>query len=257
VWLTKPTSEEDTVSTSTSTTTTTEPGPDPRLSHDGHHPSPAPRNRAWAFAGAAAGVAGIVGIQASLAIDAVYNKAYAGSSDRITDRLGDFVPQLLTLHVAMMLAAVLLLVFGAGLRRRLRAQGPADSLLPDLAAGGLLLTSVAALMGSGFTTEIVFGVTDKEVQLDPEFGAVVAHWIGTIPWLWVGAGVTGVAIAVAALRHAAAPRWIGWAAAVLGGLTLILGISPLQYMAGFTGPVLVLVLGLGFAFGDRRTRAVG
>jgi hypothetical protein len=25
-------------------------------------------------------------------------------------------------------------------------------------------------------------------------------------------------------------------------------------MAGFTGPVLVLVLGLGFAFGDRRGR---
>jgi hypothetical protein len=63
--------------------------------------------------------------------------------------------------------------------------------------------------------------------------------------------VTGVAVAVAALRHAAAPRWIGWVAAVLGGITLLFGMSPLEYMAGFTGPVLVMVLGLGFAFGDR------
>jgi len=41
---------------------------------------------------------------------------------------------------------------------------------------------------------------------------------------------------------------------VLGGITLLFGLSPLQYMAGFTGPVLVLVVGLGFGFGDRRFR---
>lgn len=211
--------------------------------------------RAWAFVGAVAGLAGIVGIQASLKIDAVYNEKYSGDADKITDRLGDFVPQILTLHFAMMIAAVLMLVFAAGLRRRLKAQAPVGSLLPEVASGGLMLTSVAALMGAGFTTEIVFGLESGDVALDPEFAAVVGHWLGTIPWLWVGAGVTGVAVAIAALRHAAAPRWIGWIAAVLGGITLLLGISPLQYMAGFTGPVLVFLLGLGFAFGDRRARA--
>ena len=36
--------------------------------------------------------------------------------------------------------------------------------------------------------------------------------------------------------------------------SLLLGLSPLQYMAGFSGPVLVLLLGLGFAFGDRGRR---
>lgn len=211
-------------------------------------------SRAWAYVGAVAGLAGVVGIQASLQIDAVYNKKYAGDADLILDRLGDYVPQLLVLHFAMTGAALLLLVFAAGLRRRLRAQAPAGSLLPDVAAGGLLLTAVAALMGAGFTTEIVFGVTDDTVAIDAEFAAVVGHWIGTIPWLWVGAGLTGVAVAVAAIRHAAAPPWLGWVSAVLGGITLLIGLSPLQYMAGFTGPVLVLVLGLGFAFGDRQQR---
>ena len=210
--------------------------------------------RTWAFVGAAAGLAGVVAIQASSTIDAVYDEKYAGDAVAITDRLGDLVPSLLVLHFGTMTAAVLLLVFAAGLRRRLEAQAPTGSLLPSVAAGGLLLTSAAALMGGAFTTEIVFGVQDADNVIDPEFGAIVGHWTGTVPWLWIGAGVTGVAIAVAALRHRAAPRWIGWVSAVLGGITLLFGLSPLQYMAGFTGPVLVLVLGLGFALGDRRFR---
>ena len=80
------------------------------------------------------------------------------------------------------------------------------------------------------------------------------HWIGTIPWLWVGAGVTGVAVAVAAIRHGAAARWVGWVGLVLGGLTLLLGVSPLQYMAGMTGPVWLVVTALGLALGDRTSR---
>jgi hypothetical protein len=40
--------------------------------------------------------------------------------------------------------------------------------------------------------------------------------------------------------------------AVLGGLTLIAGVSPLQYMAGFTGPLWLLVVALGFTLGGRR-----
>jgi hypothetical protein len=215
---------------------------------------PPTSSRAWALAGVVAGVAGIVGIQGSLGIDAVYDEKYQGDADKIADRLGDLVPQLLVLHFGMVLSALLLLVFAAGLRRRLKAQAPVGSLLPDVAVGGLMLTSVAALLGAGFTTEIVFGVTDDEIALDPEFAAIVAHWVGTIPWLWVGAGAAGVAVAAAALRHAAAPRWIGWVSAVLGGLTLLAGISPLQYMAGFTGPLLVLLLGIGFGFGDRHAR---
>lgn len=213
---------------------------------------PRPRPTAWAHAGAAAGLAGAIGIWGSLQVDAVYAEEYAGDAERIADRLGDFVPQLLVLHFGMVAAAVLLLVFAAGLRRRLADRLPAYSLLPGIAAGGLALTATVAVLGAGFTTEIVFGVTDDRDILDPEFAAVVGHWVGTVPWLWLGAGLTGVCVAVAALRHGAAPRWIGLGAAVLGGLTLLLGMSPLQYMAGFTGPVLVLALGAAFAFGDRQ-----
>jgi hypothetical protein len=211
-------------------------------------------SRAWAFAGVLGGLTGLVGIQASMSITAVYDEKNLGDAAKVTEALGDFVPNILVFHVATMVAAVVLVVFAAGLRRRLKAQAPVGSLLPDVAAAGLTLVSVAALMGTGLNTEFVFALTDDSAKLVPEVGSVYGHWIGTIPWLWVGAGITGLALAVAAIRHAAAPRWIGWVCAVLGGLTLLLGISPLQYMAGMTGPILVLVAALGFAFGDRAGR---
>jgi hypothetical protein len=227
--------------------------------HDDQTTVPAPRrpvstSRAWAAVGVAAAVSGIVGIGASMASDAVYAEPATGDPAAIVDRLGDQVPQLLVFHVATMASALLLLVFAAGLRRRLDAQAPAGSLLPAVAASGLGLVSVAGLIGTGLNTEFIFGVSDPDAKLVPEAAVVFGHWVGTIPWLWVGAGVTALAVAVAALRHAAAPRWIGWVSAVLGVITVGFGISPLQYMAGMTGPIWLLVASLGFTLGDRAPR---
>ncbi|MGO4255273.1 hypothetical protein [Marmoricola sp. RAF53] len=207
--------------------------------------------RGWARAGALAGLTGLIGIGASTAVDAVYDAKIAGDAPAIVEKLADQTAPLLVMHTAILLATVLMIPFAAGVKRRLAAQTPAGSLLPDVAAFGLVLVSVAGLMGTALDTEFIFGVNDPDAHLVPEVGVLYGHWVGTVPWLWVGAGVAGVAIAIAALRLGAAPRWIGWVGAVLGGLTLLFGISPLQYMAGFTGPLLVLLLGLGFAFGDR------
>jgi hypothetical protein len=114
----------------------------------------------------------------------------------------------------------------------------------------MVVTSVACLLGTGFTTELLFGLGHLD-ELVPEYAVVGAHWMGTIPWLWAGVGVSALAVASALLRHGAGPRWIGWVSVVLGGLTALFGVSPLQYMAGFTGPVWVLIAAAGFAFGDR------
>ena len=54
-----------------------------------------------------------------------------------------------------------------------------------MASTGLLLVAVAQLIGSGLTTEFVFGVADPGL-LVPETAALFNHWIATIPWLWVG-----------------------------------------------------------------------
>lgn len=209
-----------------------------------------PQPRGWALAGIAAGVTGLVGIQASMALGVNWEQT-AGDADAIIADLSGRTATLLLFHTATILSALLAVVFAAGLSRRLSQQAPAGSLLPSVASGGLLLVAVAGLLGSGLDTQFMFGLADVDLIV-PESGAFFSDWIATIPWLWVGAGLSGVAVAVAALRHAAAPRWLGWVGAVLGGLTLLLGISPLQYMAGFTGPLWLLVTAIGFAVVDRR-----
>src|SRR3712207_1531887 len=80
--------------------------------------------RGWAFTGVVAGLAAIVGIAASMQIDAVYSPDADGDPDAIVARLAELVPQILVFHTATMASVVLLLVFAAGLRRRLADQLP-------------------------------------------------------------------------------------------------------------------------------------
>ena len=205
-------------------------------------PAKRPAKRpAWAAVGLAAGLCGIVSIAATGATGAVYEQDIAGDPVAITQRLSDMTRQILVFHTATMLCTLLLLVFAAGLRRQLAHQLGSDSLLPAVAASGLMLVSVAGLLGSGLTTEFVFGVKDSDT-LVPEAAVFFDHWINTIPWLWAGAGVSAAVVAVAALRHQVYARWLGWTSGVLGGLMLLFAVSPLQYMAGMIGPVWLTVM---------------
>lgn len=216
------------------------------------HAGAATQSRGWARLGVLAGLAGITAIVASLGVDAGYAPENVGNPVAIAEGLSEQIPSLLAFHLATMVTVVTLPVFAAGLRRRLAAQTRVGSLVPDVAAWGLLLVAVAGLLGSGLNTEFIFGLAAPAGELVPEAAVFYAHWVATISWLWVGAGLTGLAVGHAALRQGAAARWMGWTGYVLGGLTLLMGVSPLQYMAGFVGPVMLLVLALGFTFGDRR-----
>ena len=203
------------------------------------------RSRRWAATGLAAGVAGVVSVVSSSLSGAVYEEDISGDAVGITDRLAEMLPQILVFHTATMVAALLLVVFAAGLRRELGHRLGADSLLPQVASSGLMLVSVALLMGSALTTEFAFAVSDPGLIV-PETAAVFGHWIGTVPWVWGGAGLTALAVGVAALRHGAGARWLGWSSLVLGGLTTLFAVSPLQYMAGMFGPLWVLLASVGF-----------
>jgi len=212
------------------------------------------RTRNWAFAGVAAGITGALGIIASLQFGAVYEKNSATDTAHTVATMADDRPWLIAFHTTTMACVALLLVFAAGLKRRLEAQAPVGSLLPTVASSGLLLTAVAGLMGAGLDTEFLFGLGHDDGTLSGDNALFFGHWVGTIPWLWVGAGVSAVAVAIAALKHDAAPRWIGWVSAILGGITLAFGLSPLQYMSGFFGPVWLTVAALGFALSERSSR---
>lgn len=206
-------------------------------------------SRAWAGTSLLAGLAGIVSIQASMALSVNWVEV-AGDPDAIVADLAERVPTLLVFHTATALCMVLLLVAAAGLTRRLRAGTPVGSLLPTVAGSGLLLTAVAALLGGGLDTQFMFALGTPELVASS--GSFYSDWVATIPWLWVGAGVSALAVAAAGLRHRAVPRWIAVVSLLLGGLTVLTGVSPFQYLAGMTGPVWLTVVAAGFLLGDRR-----
>lgn len=211
------------------------------------------QSRSWSLAGIGAGLAGIGTIVTSGMVDAVYDPEVAGNSNAILDKLADQTTPMLAFHTFAMVGAVLLVVFAAGLHRRLQAQNVAGSIAPLVAFAGVLGTAIVTVMGSGLDTEFIFGLMGDE-PVDPANAALYNHWIGTIPWIWALAGLAGLAVFKVG-RSAGVPRWIGLVGLVLGGLTLLLGVSPLQYMAGMTGPLWLLVTAAGFCFGDRAHRS--
>jgi chromate transport protein ChrA len=179
-----------------------------------NHADPLPsttrvRSRGWALAGVGAGLAGIGGIVTSGMVNAVYDRDLLGDADGIAAKLEGQIGAMLAFHGFAMVSAVLLTVFAAGLFRRLRDSLGRDSLAPFLAAAGLVGTGVVLVLGTGLNTEFIFSFMAEEdnVVLDSN-AALYNHWIGTIPWCWVLAGLAGTAI-YAAYRQGGAPRWLG------------------------------------------------
>lgn len=220
---------------------------------DTAHPVAQRQSRSWALAGIGAGIAGLGTIVTSGMVNAVYDPEIAGDPEAILAKLDEQTSTMLAFHTFAMVGAVLLVVFAAGLYRRLQARAVAGSIAPLIAFAGVLGTAIVTVMGSGLDTEFIFGLIGDE-PVNPANAALYNHWIGTIPWIWALAGLAGLAVFKVS-RTAGVPRWIGLVGLVLGGLTLLLGISPMQYMAGMTGPLWLLVTALGFCLGDRAHRS--
>jgi len=208
-------------------------------------------SRRWAQVGVLAGLTSMAALVASYGLDSIYNPDLAGDAEAVAADLGDKAGVIVAFHVLETTAAVLLAVFALGLYRRLRAAMPEGSLVPGAAAFGLLGTSVVMVLASGLDTEFAFGAGTDHVTA--EASTFYNHWTGTIPGVWVLVGMTGLAL-FAAGRARAVPRWIGIAGLVLGGIALVSGISPLQYLAVAPGALLVLLTAAGFAFGDKAHR---
>ncbi len=207
-------------------------------------------SRGWAYAGLAAGVLGFATMVSSSMISAIYDEKIHDDADAIMARLAEQQTAMVVFQVVGTLCALALVVFAAGLHRRLAAS-LTDSIVPAVASAGLVGTAVVSVLGTGLNTEFVTGV-DGHVL--PTSAAMFNHWTGTIPWVWVLAGLSALAVA-SAWRQGALPRWMGVTSLVLGGLTLLTGVAPIQYMAILPGALWVLVLSIGFLAGDKAHRA--
>jgi len=203
-----------------------------------------PRRR-WAACGIAAGVLGLAQFVLTGAVT-VDNEALA-DNEIIAELLTDKAPFVWLFQVVTVLTAVLITVFAAGLFRRLSQQGPADSLTPMLAVGGLFLVAAMQLVGSGICTEMFWGLIRDTDELDADtLGAQIAIF-NTMGWVWVGAGITAGAVAVAGLRHGAVGRGLAIGSAIAATLIALLNVVPLQYMALVPGAIWMVGAGVSFA----------
>ena len=213
-------------------------------------------SRLWALSGLGAGLLGIGTIVTSSMVDVVYRDEFRGTTEGVARALDEKAGVLFAFHSITTLGAVLMVVFAAGLFRRLR-RGAGDSIAPTVAFAGLLGTAVVSVLGAGRDTEVMMALAAGEDGTVPDSTAsFYNNWIGTIPWVWVLAGLTALAIHSLS-RLDVGPRWIGRVGLVMGGLALLLGISPLQYMAGPIAALWLVVTSVGFLVGDRAHRSAG
>lgn len=208
----------------------------------------------WALSGLGAGLLGVATIVTSSMVDVVYRDEFKGTTDGVANALSHKAGVLFAFHSVTTLGAVLMVVFAAGLFRRLR-RGAGDSIAPTVAFAGLLGTAVVSVMGAGLDTEVMMplGVGDGPTIPDST-ASFYNNWIGTIPWVWVLAGLAGVAVH-ATSRLSVVPRWIGRVGLVMGGLAMLVGISPLEYLAGPIAALWLVVTSVGFLVGDRAHRS--
>lgn len=227
-------------------TTTAAPGT--VASATGGGPAPATR-RGWARAGAAAGALGLGAFVSSGALTAVPESALADNAEflaRITDK-GAYV----WLFQALMSAAALgLVLFGAGLRRRLDEQEPVGSLAPIAALAGLVVSAVMCLVGGGISTELFWqlqAANEDVSKVDPDTVIANLGIFSTMGWAWAGVGLTAGAVAWAGLRHESVGRKLAWFSAVVAGLIGLLQLIPLQYLAAIPAGVWCIVAGVAMS----------
>jgi len=205
--------------------------------------------RGWAWAGAAAGLAGIGMIVTSGAVT-VTQDAMADNA-LILEEVIDKEAFVWAFQALCSAAALGITVFAAGLRRKLAAQAPADSLLPALAAAGLAAVALMLLVGGGISTELFWSLLQDSGKADPDLVGANLSIFNTMAWVWAGAGLTAGTVAVAALRHGSLPRWIGWVSAVAAVLIALVQLVPLQYMAAMVGAPWLVITGIGLARAER------
>ena len=214
------------------------------------------RSSKWAWSGVGAGVCGLAVFLVSPMIADYPDSAMADNEVMVT-YFTDSAGVVWATQVLTVLAAALLVVFAAGLARRLTEQEPMGSLVPHVASAGVLLTAGLSLVGGGICTELFWHLTQDPGKVDPDTIAAGLAIFDTMPWVWAAIGISAGATAVAALRHGSLPRWIGVVSVVMTALIVLTQVVPGQYLALLPGALWLIVVGIGFARRSDSTTSEG
>jgi hypothetical protein len=147
-------------------------------------------------------------------------------------------------------ASVLLIFFGAYLRKVLRAAGGEGEMLSLVSFIGLVL------VGLGFAIDgtISFALAEAADDIDPiAVQSLQALWdndflpimLGVLAFLWA----TGISV----IRSGALPKWLGWVMIVLG----IAAITPIGFVSFIGSALLVLVISILLSLRARSAPTTG
>jgi len=134
-------------------------------------------------------------------------------------------------------AGLLLIFFGAYLRKVLHAAAGEGEILSLVSFVGLVVVAV----GFAIDGTISFALAEAADDVDPvAVQALQALWdndfvpiiLGVLAFLWA----TGISV----IRSGALPKWLGWVMILLG----IVGVTPIGFVAAIGAAILVLVLSI-------------
>ena len=134
-------------------------------------------------------------------------------------------------------ATVLLVFFGAYLRRFLRAAAGDGEMLSIVSFIGIAIVAV----GFAIDTTILIALSEAADDINPiAVQSLQALWdndfvpimLGVLLFLWA----TGLSV----IRTGVLPKWLGWVMVVLG----VLGVTPIGFVSVIGAAILVLVLSI-------------
>jgi hypothetical protein len=141
-------------------------------------------------------------------------------------------------------AAALLIFFGGYLRKVLRAaEGEGGTLSAVVLVGAAVMA-----VGAALDATISFALAESADDVDPTaVQALQALWDNDFMPLAVGSTVFLLASGISVVRHAALPKWLGWAAILFG----IISLTPAGFIGFLGGALWILVVSVMLALRAR------
>ena len=146
------------------------------------------------------------------------------------------------------LAGVLLVIFGAYLRKVLRAAGGEEEFLSLVAFLGLVVIA----LGFAIDSTISFALAEAADDIDPTaVQALQALWDNDFIPIALGVELFLWGTALSILASGVLPKWLGWVMVVLG----IVGFTPIGFVSAALSALLVLILGIILTLRARKAPA--
>lgn len=138
---------------------------------------------------------------------------------------------------ASLLAGLLLIFFGAYLRKVLHRAAGQDDTLSIVSFIGLVIVA----LGFAIDATISFALAEAADDIDPTaVQALQALWDNDFLPIALGTAAFLLATGLSIVRSGVLPKWLGWVMVVLG----VIGFTPVGFVSAIGAALLVLVLSI-------------